>query len=107
MAEGPREVIWGVNSPEALDEIEAELRPDRAVSRDETNTVRTTDPNGIAIGFRVFDRTPFGGQEPIENSIANPKDGAAGRVLGAVLRTSFFAPTIAPQATTIRLSQTM
>src|ERR1700730_832445 len=54
--EGRREVIWGVGSVQTLDRIESELRRDRAVSRDSTDTLHTTDPNGIGIGFRVFHR---------------------------------------------------
>jgi catechol 2,3-dioxygenase-like lactoylglutathione lyase family enzyme len=71
--EGPREVIWGVDSVQTLDGIEAGLRRDRAVSRDSTDTLHTTDPNGIAIGFRVFHRIEPQGNSPVENSVSNPK----------------------------------
>jgi catechol 2,3-dioxygenase-like lactoylglutathione lyase family enzyme len=71
--EGLREVIWGVDSKQNLDRIEAELRRDRIVERDATDTLRTTDPNGIAIGFRVFERAKPRGETPVENSVVIQK----------------------------------
>jgi len=53
---GVREAIWGVSDQAALDAIEADLSTDRAVARDDDGTLHTTDDQGIAIGFRLFDR---------------------------------------------------
>lgn len=55
---GVREVIWGVDGETALATIETNLRSDRTVARGSDGTVRTVDDQGIAIGFRVFDRKP-------------------------------------------------
>src|SRR4029079_7494899 len=54
--DGPREVIWGVTNDETLDRIEAELKRDRDVTRDASNTLHTGDTNVIRIGFRRFER---------------------------------------------------
>ncbi len=48
-----REVIWGVDSDRSLQEIGAELERDREVLRDAAGVLRTRDPSGIPIGFRV------------------------------------------------------
>jgi Glyoxalase/Bleomycin resistance protein/Dioxygenase superfamily len=52
-----REVIWGVEDPEALDAIGAELARDRAVERDAAGVLHSRDPNGIALGFCVMSST--------------------------------------------------
>jgi hypothetical protein len=51
-----REVIWGVDSERSLEEVGAELARDREVTRDATGLLRTRDPSGIPIGFRVVSR---------------------------------------------------
>jgi catechol 2,3-dioxygenase-like lactoylglutathione lyase family enzyme len=47
-APGVREVIWGVDSQAALDELETSLSTDRKVSRDVDGTLHTHDDCGIA-----------------------------------------------------------
>ena len=51
-----RELIWGVESEADLEAVAEELGKDRTVSWSD-GTVRTTDPNGIAIAFRVARQT--------------------------------------------------
>ncbi len=58
-APGVREVIWGVDTQRALDALETSLASDRAVRRDPDGTLHSSDDNGIAIGFRLFARTPL------------------------------------------------
>ena len=53
---GPREVIWGVDTAETLAAIKADLSTDRDVSEDAGGTLHTRDDCGIAIGFEVFQR---------------------------------------------------
>lgn len=53
-----REVIWGVDSKESLDAIEANLSTDRTVTRDANNVLHTVDETGYGIGFRVSTQTP-------------------------------------------------
>jgi len=67
--DGPREVIWGADSQAALDAIEAELKRDRAVSKDADGTLHAVDPNGVRIGFSVFSRRPFDVTEGNENTV--------------------------------------
>jgi hypothetical protein len=69
--DGPREVIWGVDTQTSLDEIEAELRRADDVSKDESGTLRTVDPNGLRIGFRLFQRKPIEPYMSIENTQTN------------------------------------
>jgi len=47
-----REVIWGVESAADLDRLRAALGADAAWSAGE-ETLRTRDPNGLSLGFRV------------------------------------------------------
>jgi catechol-2,3-dioxygenase len=47
-----REVVWGVDSAEALDRLAAALRTDRAV-RFEHGEIHSHDESGFGIGFRV------------------------------------------------------
>jgi catechol 2,3-dioxygenase-like lactoylglutathione lyase family enzyme len=70
--DGPREVIWGVTDDETLDRIESELKRDRDVTRDASNTLHTVDPNGIRIGFRRFVRKPIPEFHSVENSVSKP-----------------------------------
>jgi len=66
--EGPREVIWGVDSQASLDAIEKDLRSDREVSKDADGTLHTVDPVGMRIGFRLFTRKPLDLSTNAENS---------------------------------------
>ena len=45
-----REIVWGVDSTDSLEEIAADLDADRSV-RAADGGIRTTDPTGLAIGF--------------------------------------------------------
>jgi catechol 2,3-dioxygenase-like lactoylglutathione lyase family enzyme len=67
-APGVREVIWGVDSQAALDELEASLSTDREVLRDLDGTLHTHDDCGLAIGFRVFIRKPLEAITSTENA---------------------------------------
>ena len=70
---GAREVIWGVNSQEALDELEADLKRDRSVVKDSDGTLHTRDDYGLAIGFRIFHRQPLPSVEELINSPGRPE----------------------------------
>jgi catechol-2,3-dioxygenase len=48
-----REVVWGVDSPEALETVAAALSKDRPVSRDSADTVRSSDQSGLCLAFMV------------------------------------------------------
>ncbi len=65
---GIREVIWGVDTQTALDEIEAELKRDRNVTKDPDGTLHSTDDLGLAIGFRLFRRQPLSARDEQINS---------------------------------------
>ncbi|MDA0352633.1 MAG: hypothetical protein O3A10_10555 [Chloroflexi bacterium] len=51
-----REIVWGVDTQRSLDALAANLEADRPVSRDSDGTVRTVDPSGFTIAFRVTQR---------------------------------------------------
>jgi len=53
-----REIVWGVDSPASLDRLAADLQRDRTTAVRPDGTIRTVDPAGYAIGFRVTERTP-------------------------------------------------
>lgn len=67
---GVRETIWGVDDQRALDAIEADLSADRPVRRDDDGTLHTTDDQGIAIGFRVYDREVPEFEDDVHNTPA-------------------------------------
>ena len=68
--QGPREIIWGVDSQASLDAIVAELGRDREVRQDADGTAHTRDDAGINIGFRLFARQPLEVSEaPPENNL--------------------------------------
>jgi catechol 2,3-dioxygenase-like lactoylglutathione lyase family enzyme len=48
-----REVIWGVNSSDDLNELGAALAVDRELSQDQHGTLHTHDHTGFGIGLRV------------------------------------------------------
>jgi catechol 2,3-dioxygenase-like lactoylglutathione lyase family enzyme len=54
-----REMIWGVDSQKSLDALEKKLAADGPVKRDADGTLHITDPLGIPLGFRVFNRKPL------------------------------------------------
>jgi catechol 2,3-dioxygenase-like lactoylglutathione lyase family enzyme len=68
---GPREVIWGVDSQESLDKLEAELQSDLEVTKDTDGTLHLMDPIGMRIGFRVFKRKDISPAKNIENSLTD------------------------------------
>lgn len=53
-----REIMWGVDSPESLDALAADLATDRPVVTDAEGAIHTVDPTGYGIAFRVTRRTP-------------------------------------------------
>jgi hypothetical protein len=66
--DSPREVIWGVDSTASLTAIEQDLRKDFEVSKDSDGTIHLADPNGLRVGFRVFERKPLEPVQTQENS---------------------------------------
>ncbi|MGH7906448.1 MAG: VOC family protein [Candidatus Binataceae bacterium] len=60
--EGPtiRELVFGVKSNQALEEIGAELAKDREVTRDSEGALHTFDTSGYGIAFRVSRCQPLG-----------------------------------------------
>lgn len=70
--DGPREVIWGVDSASSLDKLVSALRDEKEFSRDADGTLHLVDPNGLRIGFRVFDRKPITpSPETLENTLTS------------------------------------
>jgi len=67
-APGVREVIWGVDTPAALDALSANLSADRKVDVEADGTLHSHDDNGIAIGFRLFARKPLEAVASTENA---------------------------------------
>jgi catechol 2,3-dioxygenase-like lactoylglutathione lyase family enzyme len=65
---GPREVIWGVDTQENLDAVNAELAHDRTVTVDPAGTLHTRDDIGMAIGFELFARKAPEVVTPPENT---------------------------------------
>ena len=63
------EVIWGVDSEESLDIVRRvlEKRPSR---QEKDGTLRTRDPCGLDIGFRVFRRKPLAAVNSVENTLS-------------------------------------
>jgi catechol 2,3-dioxygenase-like lactoylglutathione lyase family enzyme len=53
-----REIVWGVDSPAALQSIYAELSKDRAVRVDAQGRLHTIDQTGFGIGFQVAKPEP-------------------------------------------------
>jgi hypothetical protein len=49
-----REITWGVDDPESIQEIAGELSRDRKVWADPEDAIHTYDPNRAAIAFRVM-----------------------------------------------------
>ena len=69
--QGPREIIWGVDTQASLEAIVTELRRDREVTLDADGTAHTRDEAGINIGFRLFDRQDLGvTPSPPENNLS-------------------------------------
>jgi catechol 2,3-dioxygenase-like lactoylglutathione lyase family enzyme len=68
--DGPtlREVVWGVESTEALERLAEELSTDREVSRGLDGAVHTRDETGFGIGFMVTDPVDVEVVPPAVNS---------------------------------------
>ena len=64
-----REVVWGVDTPESLRAIAAELSTDRPVSTDAEGGLHCRDDLGNAIAFRVTRRTAVRHEEPERNGV--------------------------------------
>jgi len=58
-----REVVWGVDSAEALGELAAELASDREVTA-AAGDVHTVDETGFGVGLTVSAPTPWDGDRP-------------------------------------------
>ena len=71
-AQGPglRELVWGVDSEATLDRLATDLGRDRALTLDNDGTIHTNDDAGLAIGFRVYRRTPPQDPPQAENGLA-------------------------------------
>jgi catechol 2,3-dioxygenase-like lactoylglutathione lyase family enzyme len=58
-----REIVWGVDAPEALDALAAELATDREM-RTADGAVHTVDETGFGVGLTVSAPTPWQGEYP-------------------------------------------
>lgn len=65
---GVQETIWGVDSQAGLDRLVADLRRDHELKFDADGTVRFLSPIGLAMGLRVFRKTPvFTAPDPVNS----------------------------------------
>ena len=67
---GPREIIWGVDSDEALGELERRLEG-TDLRKEADGSLHFRDPDGIAIGLRRFDRKMVPSDPGQENAVDN------------------------------------
>jgi hypothetical protein len=65
---GPSKLVWGVDTAEALAEIEEKLAG-QEVWRDSDGTVHAQDPGGVRIAFKVFERRPVPREPGEENAV--------------------------------------
>lgn len=56
--QGVHEVIWGVDSEDALDTLSERLRADTELVKGSDGVVRFVTSFGVAMGFKVFHKTP-------------------------------------------------
>lgn len=56
--DGLKETIWGVESPQALEQVAASLATETSVRRDADGTVHCICPDGQPIGLRVWAKRP-------------------------------------------------
>jgi hypothetical protein len=54
---GVREVVWGVDSPESLEALCADLRSDREIRQDDDGTVHFLTDCGLPFALRLFAKT--------------------------------------------------
>jgi hypothetical protein len=62
-----REIVWGVDSEQALEQVRADLATDRAVQVTDSGSVRTVDPIGFSVGFTLTRPTLAHPQSPEYN----------------------------------------
>src|SRR5262245_4341778 len=67
-ATNAREIIWGVDSQEALQALGAELSKDRQVALGPDGILRSRDNTGYAIAFQVTTRHGFAAPQPLLNA---------------------------------------
>lgn len=67
-ATNAREIIWGVDSTEALQAIGAELSKDRQVAMGSDGILRSRDATGYAIAFQVTTRHGYDASQPLLNA---------------------------------------
>jgi catechol 2,3-dioxygenase-like lactoylglutathione lyase family enzyme len=70
-SDGPREVIWGVDSKASLDELGKLLKGQADFRADADGTLHLRDPIGLRIGFRLFERKPVTPAEAVENTLTH------------------------------------
>lgn len=58
VGDGVREVVWGVDTPEALEALVADLSRDREVARGSDGVLRFLTDFGLAMGLALFVRKP-------------------------------------------------
>ena len=63
------EVIWGVDSEDSLTLVQR-LLSKRPYRQDKDGTLRTRDPCGLDIGFRLFRRKPLAVVNSVENTLS-------------------------------------
>ena len=68
---GVQEVIWGVQTQDGLDRLLADLGRDREIRRDADGTAHCLTDDGLAIGFRVFQKSPVVSSVDPTNSPGN------------------------------------
>ena len=66
-----REIIWGVDSAEALQAIGAELSKDRQVAFGSDGILRSRDNTGYAVAFQVTTRHGFDAAQPLLNVVGS------------------------------------
>lgn len=76
-----REIVWGMKTQRDLDAIEKALGRDGNVARDHDGTVRTIDPNGYGVGFRLWRHKPLKlGRQPVNHPAARERQGRRGKL---------------------------
>ena len=74
-----REVVWGVDTQEALDALAADLATDREVRRDPDGGLHTRDETGYGLGFRLASVTEPASNGAGQNGGADNTHGQTGR----------------------------
>lgn len=82
------EVMWAVESKDALDAVASELSTDRDVRADDNGALHTKDESGHAVGFRVASspsERPAGAAARAPDTRVEPPSGARPKRLGHVV----------------------